>query len=107
MDRIKDMIKSGGENVASADVEASLYRHPKILDAAVIGLPDEVWGEAVAAVIVPAPGETVDEKEIVSWCKQEMAAFKVPKKVFVVAELPRNPSGKILKRELRREYVGT
>jgi fatty-acyl-CoA synthase len=107
VDRINDMIKTGGENVASADVEASLYRHPKVLDTAVIGLPDEVWGEAVTALVVPVPGETVDEEEIVLWCKQEMAGYKVPKKVFFVAELPRNPSGKILKRELKWEYAGS
>jgi fatty-acyl-CoA synthase len=105
VDRIKDMIKTGGENVASADVEASLYSHPKVLDAAVIGLPHEVWGEAVTALVVPAPGETLDEAELLSWCKGEMAAYKVPKKVFVVDELPRNPSGKILKKDLRQKYA--
>ncbi|MEW6442555.1 MAG: long-chain-fatty-acid--CoA ligase [bacterium] len=105
VDRIKDMIKTGGENVASADVEASLLSHPKVFDAAVIGMPDEVWGEAVTALVVPAQGQTLEEKELLAWCKSRMAAFKVPKKVFVVAELPRNPSGKILKRELRQKYA--
>lgn len=106
VDRVKDMIKTGGENVASADVEMTLYRHPKILDAAVIGLPDDVWGEAITAVIVPSPGEKVEAKEITAWCKENMAAYKVPKRVIVVDELPRNPSGKVLKRDLRKKFAG-
>ena len=102
VDRIKDMIKTGGENVASADVEARLIAHPKILDAAVIGLPDEVWGEAITAVLAAVPGETVEEEEIIRWCKEHMARYKVPKRVVIMDELPRNPSGKVLKKDLRR-----
>jgi fatty-acyl-CoA synthase len=98
------MIKTGGENVASADVEVSLFRHPDISDVAVIGLPDQVWGEAITAVVVPAPGKGLDEEEVIRWCKENMAPYKVPKRVIVVDELPRNPSGKVLKRDLRRKY---
>lgn len=104
VDRLKDMIKTGGENVASADVELSLFQHPKVSDVAVIGLPDDVWGEAVTAVIVPAPGQSLQEEEIIAWCKQNMARYKVPKRVIVADDLPRNPSGKVLKRELRTKY---
>lgn len=107
VDRVKDMIKTGGENVASADVESALFQHPKVQDVAVIGLPDPVWGEAITAVVVPVPGETVTPEEILSWCKKNMAAYKVPKKVFLMEELPRNPSGKILKRELRKQLSGS
>ena len=105
VDRLKDMIKTGGENVASADVEVSLFRHPKISDVAVIGLPDEVWGEAITAVVVPAPGQSLEEQEIIAWCRANMARYKVPKRVMVVDQLPRNPSGKVLKRDLRRKYA--
>lgn len=105
VDRLKDMIKTGGENVASADVELTLFRHPKIADVAVIGLPDPVWGEAITAVVVPAPGVQIDEGEVIAWAKQNMARFKVPKRVLIVDELPRNPSGKVLKRELRKRYA--
>jgi fatty-acyl-CoA synthase len=104
VDRLKDMIKTGGENVASADVEVALFRHPKISDVSIIGLPDEVWGEAITAVVVPAPGESIDEEEVIAWSKENMARYKVPKRVVVVDELPRNPSGKVLKRELRTKY---
>jgi fatty-acyl-CoA synthase len=106
VDRLKDMIKTGGENVASADVEVTLFRHPKVSDAAVIGLPDEVWGEAITAFVVPVPGESIEEKEFIAWCRENMARYKVPKKVVIVDELPRNPSGKVLKRELRERHSG-
>ena len=104
VDRLKDMIKTGGENVASADVEVALFRHPKISDVSIIGLPDEVWGEAITAVVVPAPGESLDEEEVIAWSKENMARYKVPKRVVIVDELPRNPSGKVLKRDLRKQY---
>lgn len=103
VDRAKDIIKTGGENVSSQEVEAFLYKHPKVADAAVIGMPDPVWSEAVTAVIVPKPGETIDEKEIINFCKSNIAAYKVPKNVFFVEALPRNPSGKVLKNILRKE----
>lgn len=104
VDRLKDMIKTGGENVASADVEIALFRHPKISDVSIIGLPDEVWGEAITAVVVPAPGESIDEEEVIAWSKENMARYKVPKRAVIVDELPRNPSGKVLKRDLRKQY---
>jgi len=104
VDRLKDMIKTGGENVASADVEVALFRNPKIADVSIIGLPDEVWGEAITAVVVPAPGESLDEEAVIAWSKENMARYKVPKRVVIVDELPRNPSGKVLKRELRTKY---
>ena len=104
VDRAKDMIKTGGENVSTQEVEAMLFKHPQVADVAVIGLPDPVWSEAVTAVIVPRPGQTADEKEIIAFCKKEMAGYKVPKRVIFVDALPRNPSGKILKNVLRKKY---
>jgi len=103
VDRAKDIIKTGGENVSSQEVEAFLYKHPKVADAAVIGMPDPVWSEAVTAIIAPRPGETIDEKEIIDFCKHAMASYKVPKNIFFVEALPRNPSGKVLKNILRKE----
>jgi len=104
VDRLKDMIKTGGENVSSADVETVLSEHPMISEAAVIGINDEIWGEAVTAFVKTLPGSITNEKEIVEWSKEQMAAYKVPKKIFFVDDLPRNPSGKILKKELRNQY---
>ncbi|MFC1823405.1 AMP-binding protein [Thermodesulfobacteriota bacterium] len=103
-DRIKDMVKTGGENVASAEVEKALYEHSQILEVAIVGLPHSVWAEAVTAVVVPVPGENLKEEELIAWCKERMAGFKVPKKVFIVDELPKNPTGKILKKDLREKY---
>lgn len=103
VDRAKDIIKTGGENVSSQEVEVVLYKHPKVADAAVIGMPDPVWSEAVSAIIVPRPGETIEEKEIIDFCKQHMAAYKIPKNIFFFPALPRNPSGKVLKNVLRKE----
>ncbi len=103
LDRKKDMIKSGGENVASKEVEDVLVEHEKVMQAAVIGLPDEYWIEKVAAVVVPYPGSEVTEEEIIAFAKQNLAGYKCPKEVIVMAmeDLPVLPSGKILKRELR------
>ncbi|MGQ9474940.1 MAG: long-chain-fatty-acid--CoA ligase [Actinomycetota bacterium] len=107
VDRKKDMIKSGGENVASKEVEDAIIAHEKVMQVAVIGLPDEYWMEAVTAVVVPYPGVEVKEEEIISYCKERLAGYKVPKRVFVMAmeDLPVLPSGKILKRELRRMLI--
>ncbi|WP_053361688.1 long-chain-fatty-acid--CoA ligase [Bacillus sp. FJAT-27251] len=102
VDRKKDMIISGGENVYSIEVEEVLYEHPSILEAAIVGLPDEVWGEAVCAVIVPKPGAEPDLQEIRAFCRQKLAGYKVPRRIFIEKELPRNGSGKILKYQLRQ-----
>lgn len=105
VDRKKDMIKSGGENVASREVEEMIYRLPEVSEVAVIGLPDDYWIEAVTAVVVKKPGAAIDEAAIVAHCRAHMAHFKVPKRVIFVDSLPKNPSGKLLKRELRRRYA--
>jgi fatty-acyl-CoA synthase len=104
VDRKKDMIKSGGENVASREVEEAIYRLPQVSEVAVIGLPDPKWIEAVAAVVVVKPGQALDASALVAHCRNELAGFKVPKHVFFCEALPKNPSGKILKRELRQRY---
>ncbi|MBX7435522.1 long-chain-fatty-acid--CoA ligase [Mycobacterium sp. Y57] len=103
-DRIKDMIVTGGENVYPAEVENVLMAHPGVADAAVIGVPDERWGEAVKAVVVPVPGTTLDTAELIEFARAHLAGFKLPKSVDVADVLPRNPSGKLLKRELREPY---
>jgi fatty-acyl-CoA synthase len=101
VDRKKDMIKSGGENVSSREVEEILYLHPAVSEAAVIGLPDPNWVEAVTAVIVLREGQTATAAEIVQHCATHLSGFKVPKVIRFELNLPRNASGKILKRELR------
>jgi acyl-CoA synthetase (AMP-forming)/AMP-acid ligase II len=101
VDRIKDMIISGGENIYPAEIENVLASHPDILEAAVIGVPDETWGEAVKAVIVRRQGAELTENAVVEFLKGKIANFKVPKEVEFIPMLPRNPSGKILKTSLR------
>ncbi len=103
-DRIKDMIISGGENIYPAEIERVLAEHPSVGDVAVIGVPDERWGEVPKAVVVAAPGAVIDEAELLTWCREQLASFKCPKSVDVLDELPRNPTGKILKKDLRRPY---
>ena len=103
-DRVKDMIISGGENVYPAEVENSIYGHPDVAEVAVIGVPDDTWGEAVKAVVVPRPGRQVEPASIIAWARERIAGFKVPKTVDVLPELPRNPTGKILRRALRAPY---
>ena len=103
-DRIKDMIISGGENVYPAEVESAIYGHPAIADIAVIGVPDDKWGEAVKAVVVVKPGEELTEEQLIAHARTRIAGFKCPKSVDFIAALPRNPSGKILRRELRAPY---
>ena len=104
VDRMKDMIKSGGENVASREVEEMIYRLPQVSEVAVIGLADPRWVEAVTAVIVLKDGQTLSEAEVMAHCNTHMASFKSPKRVVFTDALPKNPSGKLLKRELRRSY---
>ena len=105
VDRKKDMIKTGGENVASREVEEMIYRLPQVSEVAVIGLPDAKWVEAVTAVIVVKAGQTLDEAAVIAHCTQHMAHFKAPKRVVFTDTLPKNPSGKLLKRELRLRYA--
>ncbi len=103
-DRIKDMIVSGGENIYPAEVENVLLSHPVVVDAAVIGVPDEKWGETVKAIVVLASGATLDENDVIAHCRANLAHYKCPTSVEAVDALPRNPSGKILKREIRAPY---
>jgi len=103
-DRIKDMIISGGENIYPAEIERVLAEHPSVGDCAVIGVPDEQWGEVPKAVVVAAPGQAVDAEALLAHCRTHLAAFKCPKSVDVLAELPRNPTGKVLKKDLRKQY---
>jgi acyl-CoA synthetase (AMP-forming)/AMP-acid ligase II len=98
------MIISGGENVYPAEVESALYGHPAIADVAVIGVPDERWGEAVKAIIVLKPDSRPSEAEIIAYARERVAGYKLPKSIDFVTALPRTPSGKILKRELRERY---
>jgi acyl-CoA synthetase (AMP-forming)/AMP-acid ligase II len=103
-DRVKDMIISGGENVYPAEVESAVYGHPDVLEVAVIGVPDAKWGEAVKAVCAPKPGHTIDPDSIISWTRERIAGFKVPKSVDIIDALPRNASGKVLRKDLRAPY---
>ncbi len=103
-DRIKDMIITGGENVYPAEVESAIYGHPAIAEVAVIGVPSAKWGEEVKACVVVKPGETVDAADVIAWARERIAAFKAPKSVDVIPLMPRNASGKILRRELRAPY---
>ena len=103
-DRVKDMIVSGGENVYPAEVENVLAMHPDVADVAVIGIPDETWGEAVMAVVVRREGATVGDADLVAFARGSLAGYKAPRSVAFTDVLPRNPSGKLLKRELRAPY---
>ncbi len=105
VDRKKDMIKTGGENVASREVEEVLYRHNGIQEAAVFALPHPLWVEAVAAAVVPRADCELTEDEVVAHCREHLAGFKTPKQVFFVDALPKNPSGKLLKRDLRQRFT--
>ncbi|MBV9630664.1 MAG: acyl-CoA synthetase [Xanthobacteraceae bacterium] len=107
VDRKKDMIKSGGENVASREVEETIYRLPSVSEVAVIGLPDPYWIEAVTAVVVARSGHALEADAVIAHCREHMASFKVPKRIIFVEALPKNPSGKLLKRELRKLYQPT
>ncbi len=103
-DRIKDMIISGGENVYPAEVESAIYGHPAIAEVAVIGVPSETWGEEVKACVVAKPGCAVDPDDVIAWTRERIAGFKAPKSVDVIPAMPRNPSGKILRRQLRAPF---
>jgi acyl-CoA synthetase (AMP-forming)/AMP-acid ligase II len=103
-DRVKDMIISGGENIYPAEVENALADHPALADVAVIGVPDARWGETVKAIVVRVPGTDPSPAEIIAYARQRLAHFKCPTSVDFADALPRNPSGKLLKRELREPY---
>ena len=103
-DRKKDMIISGGENVIPREVEEVIYSHPAILEATVIGIPDPYWVERVHAIVVLKNNAVVTTDELMDFCKKNMAGYKAPKSVEIVDALPKNPAGKILRRELREKY---
>ncbi|MBV8700368.1 MAG: AMP-binding protein, partial [Bradyrhizobium sp.] len=103
-DRIKDMIISGGENIYPAEVESAICDHPDVAEAAVIGVPDDKWGEAVKAIVVMKPGRTADATDIINFTRTRIAGYKTPKSIDFLDALPRNPSGKILRRHLRDPY---
>jgi fatty-acyl-CoA synthase len=103
VDRWKDMYISGGENVYPAEIENVLYQHPAVAQAAVVGVPDPRWGEAGVAFVVRADGTSCDEDELKGWCRERLAAYKVPARIRFVTEMPRNATGKILKTALRQQ----
>ncbi len=105
VDRQKDMIVSGGENIYPRELEELLYSHPAVADVAVVGEPDEVWGESVKAVVILKPGARLSEQEVIDYCKANMASYKKPRKVVFLSELPRNASGKVMKRQASRDRV--
>jgi acyl-CoA synthetase (AMP-forming)/AMP-acid ligase II len=104
VDRTKDMIISGGENIYPAEIEGVLLKHPKIAESAVIGVHDKEWGESVKAIVVPKSGEVLSEKEVIDFCKKHLASYKKPKSVDFIEALPRNAMGKVMKTELRKQY---
>jgi long-chain acyl-CoA synthetase len=105
LDRLKDMIVTGGENVYSGEVEAVIYQHPAVREAAVFGIPDPKWGEVVMACIVLKPGHTLSAPDLIAHCRQSLASYKIPRRVeFSETSLPKSGSGKILKRVLRERY---
>ena len=104
LDRKKDMIISGGENIYPAEIEDALLNNHKVMDVGVIGYPHEKWGEAVKAIVVVKEGEILTEAELIEWCQGKIGKFKIPKQVVVTDALPRTPTGKILKTELRKQF---
>jgi feruloyl-CoA synthase len=104
VDRKDDMIITGGENVFSIEVENVLYYHPDIIEASVIGLPHEIWGEMVTAIVVPRKHMKSNEDDIIDFCKDNLAHFKAPKRIIFIDELPKTGSGKIFKYKLRQQF---
>jgi fatty-acyl-CoA synthase len=104
VDRAKDVINSGGENISSVEVEAMLYEHPAVLEAAVIGVPDTTWGESPKALVVLQPGHRAEAQELIEFCRARMAHFKAPRSVEFMAALPKTATGKIQKFALREPY---
>ena len=105
-DRLKDVIISGGENISSVEVEATLLAHEAVQEAAVVGMPDEKWGERVVVVVQPHPGTSVDPDELIAFVKQRIGSVKAPKEVHVWADLPRSKVGKVLKTDVRAALTG-
>jgi acyl-CoA synthetase (AMP-forming)/AMP-acid ligase II len=103
-DRVKDMIISGGENIYPAEVENAIFGHPAVAEVAVVGVPDEKWGESVKAVIVPVAGAERNDADVLAWAAARIARYKVPKSIDWVSALPRNHTGKVLRRVLRDAY---
>ena len=103
-DRVKDMIISGAENIYPAEVENALMSHPQILDAAVVGIPDEKWGETVMGFVILTEDSSISEDEIIAYSREKIAGFKCPKTIKFINEIPRNPTGKVLRRKLREPY---
>jgi acyl-CoA synthetase (AMP-forming)/AMP-acid ligase II len=104
MDRKHNMIISGGFNIYPHEVEDAINKHPAVLEAAVVGVPDEIWGESVKALVVLKQGQKATEEEIVEVCRKNLASYKKPKSVEFVSELPRNPYGKVLYNALKEKY---
>jgi acyl-CoA synthetase (AMP-forming)/AMP-acid ligase II len=104
VDRVKDVIKSGGVNIYPSEIEEAVLLHPDVIEAAVIGVPNERWGESVHLVAVPRPGSVLLDADLISHCRQHLADYKVPKSVELRNDLPRSPAGKVLKRSLRLPY---
>ena len=106
LDRKKDMIISGGENIYSREVEEAIFIHPFVNDVAVVGVPDSKWGESVKAIVVLKPDKKITANDIIEFCRQQIASYKKPKSVEFVNELPRNVTGKVLKKVLREKFGG-
>lgn len=106
VDRKTDMVISGGMNIYPAEIEAVLLTHPKVFEAAVVGVPDEEWGESLVGFFVPREGQEVSDEELIAFCREHLAGYKVPRRFHRLAELPRNPTGKVLKKELRGQVTG-
>jgi long-chain acyl-CoA synthetase len=105
VDRLKDMIITGGENVYPKEIEEVLFTHPKVLECTVIGLPDKEWGESATAMVIPKRGQTIDDGELKAYLKTRLSAFKVPKEYRIMDQFPKSPTGKILKRVLRKSML--
>ncbi len=103
-DRKKDVIITGGENVSSIEVEDAIFQHPDVTEVAVIGIPDEKWGELVTALVVTTPGSTLTEDDVIAWSKTKLAGYKCPKRVEFRAELARTATGKLQKFKLREPF---
>lgn len=104
VDRLKDMIIKGGENIYPGEIERVLLTHPAVQEVAVIGVPDEKWGEEVMALVVPKPGQTLTERDIQRFCRENLASLKRPKMIEIRDRLPSSPSGEVLKRVIREEF---